>query len=127
MFAPMQRQRLLPAVVDAFCLAVFVVLGRESHDISSGITWYLTVLWPFLLGWFVAAIAVRVYTAWPERWTLLAATWVGGVAVALVLRAVITQRDTPVAFIIVAYVFIGLVTFGWRLAVRGLVLLRGRA
>jgi chromate transport protein ChrA len=123
----MQRQRLLPAAVDAVCLAVFVVLGRESHDISSGISWYLTVLWPFLLGWFIAALAVRVYTSWPERWTLLAATWVGGIAIALVLRAVVTQRDTPVAFIIVAYAFIGLVTFGWRLAVRGLILLRGRA
>ena len=123
----MQRQRLLPAVVDALCLAVFVVLGRESHDIASGISWYITVLWPFLLGWFVAALAIRVYATWPERWSLLAATWVGGIAIALVLRAVVTQRDTPIAFIIVAYAFIGLVTFGWRLALRGLVLLRRRA
>jgi DUF3054 family protein len=123
----MQRRTLLPAAIDALCLAVFVVLGRESHDINSGIAWYLTVLWPFLLGWFVAALAVRLYATWPERWTLLAATWVGGIAIALVLRAVVTQRTTPVAFIIVAYAFIGLATFGWRLVVRGVVLLRSRA
>jgi hypothetical protein len=123
----MQRRTVIPVVADALCLAVFVALGRESHDIDSGITWYLTVLWPFLLGWFVAAFAVRLYTAWPQHWTHLAATWAGGIAIALVLRAVLTHRDTPVAFIIVAYAFIGLATFGWRLAVRGLVLLRRRA
>jgi hypothetical protein len=122
-----QRRSVLPAAVDAVCLAVFVALGRESHDITSGITWYLTVLWPFLLGWFVAALAVRVYSSWPERWTVLAATWAGGIAIALVLRAVVTQRDTPLAFIIVAYAFIGLATFGWRLVARGVTLLRGRA
>jgi FlaA1/EpsC-like NDP-sugar epimerase len=123
----MHRRTVLPAAVDALCLAVFVVLGRESHDIASGIAWYLTVLWPFLVGWFVAALVLRTYASWPERWTLLAATWAGGIVIALVLRAVVTQRTTPVAFIIVAYAFIGLATFGWRLAVRALTLLRGRA
>lgn len=123
----MQRRTVIPVVVDALCLALFVALGRESHDIDFGIIWYLTVLWPFLLGWFVAAFAVRMYTSWPQHWTLLAATWAGGIAIALVLRAVLTHRDTPVAFIIVAYAFIGLLTFGWRLVARGLVLLRNRA
>ena len=123
----MHRRTVLPAAVDALCLAVFVVLGRESHDLAGGIAWYLTVLWPFLAGWFVAALALRTYAAWPQRWTLLAATWAGGIVIALVLRAVVTQRTTPVAFIIVAYAFIGLATFGWRLAVRALTLLRGRA
>ena len=107
-------------------LAVFVLLGRASHDIDSGIAWYLTVLWPFLVGWFVAALAFRTYRSWPERWTSLAATWACGVGAALLLRALITQRSTPLAFIIVAYAFIGLATFGWRLAVRAVTLLRGR-
>jgi len=123
----MHRRTVLPAAVDALCLALFVVLGRESHDIDSGIGWYLTVLWPFLFGWFAAALAIRAYASWPTRWTLLAATWAGGIAIALVLRAVATQRSTPVAFIIVAFAFIGLLTFGWRLAIRGLVLVRRRA
>jgi Protein of unknown function (DUF3054) len=123
----MQRRSVIPAVIDALCLALFVALGRESHDIDSGISWYLTVLWPFLLGWFAAALAVRVYASSPQRWILLAATWAGGIAIALVLRAVVTHRDTPIAFIIVAYAFIGLATFGWRLVVRGLMHVRRRA
>jgi hypothetical protein len=124
----MQPRTVLPvAAADAACLAVFVLLGRESHELSSGITWYLTVLWPFLLGWFAAAAAVRLYVSWPNRWMAVAATWVAGTAIALVLRSLITQRPTPLAFIIVAYAFIGLTVFGWRLAVRGLELLRSRA
>lgn len=123
----MQPRTVLPvAAGDAACLAVFVLLGRASHDLSSGITWYLTVLWPFLLGWFAAAAAVRLYTSWPNRWMAVAATWVAGTAIALVLRSLITGRASPLAFIIVAYAFIGLTVFGWRLAVRGLEVLRNR-
>jgi Protein of unknown function (DUF3054) len=44
----------------------------------------------------------------------LAATEVVGVAIAVVLRSTITHRDTPIAFIIVAYGFIALSTIGWR-------------
>jgi hypothetical protein len=113
--------------VDAVCLAVFVVLGRESHDINSGIVWYLTVVWPFLFGWFAAAAALCLYTSWPQRWTALAATWAIGIALALVVRAVITGRATPVAFVIVAFGFIGLTVFGWRLALLGVTFLRNRA
>jgi len=123
----MQPRTVLPvAAGDAACLAIFVLLGRESHELNSGITWYLAVLWPFLLGWFAAAAALRLYSSWPNRWMALAATWVAGTAIALVLRSLITQRATPLAFIIVAYAFIGLTVLGWRLALRGVELLRHR-
>jgi len=123
-----QPRTVLPvAAADAGCLAVFVLLGRESHDLGSGITWYLTVLWPFLLGWFAAAGAARLYASWPNRWTVLAATWVAGTAIALVLRSLITGRASPLAFVVVAYGFIGLTVFGWRLAILGLQLLRNGA
>ena len=123
----MQPRTVLPvAAADAACLAVFVLLGRASHDLSTGVSWYLTVLWPFLLGWFGAAAACRLYASWPSRAIPLATTWIAGTALALMLRALITQRATPVAFIIVAYAFIGLAVFGWRLAVRGVQLLRHR-
>ena len=118
--------RALAAGIDVVCLAVFVALGRASHDISSGIGWYLTVLWPFLIGWFGAALALRLYRSPLDRWVILACTWVGGCAIALVLRAAVTGRGTPIAFIIVAYIFIGATTFGWRLLVHGLARVRTR-
>lgn len=101
-------------VFDLLCLAVFVALGRESHGIGRGAGWYFTVLWPFALGWFAVAIAVGLYTRANRPWQRLSVTWVLGVALALVLRAVFTHRGSFSTFAIVAYVFIGLATFGWR-------------
>jgi hypothetical protein len=118
--------RALAAGVDLVCLGLFVALGRESHDISSGIAWYLTVVWPFVVGWFVVAVALRLYRSPLDQWVILACTWIAGCAIALGLRAVVTHRNTPIAFIIVTYIFIGLATFGWRLLVLGLVRVRGR-
>ncbi len=118
--------RALAVGVDAVCLALFVALGRASHDISSGIAWYLTVLWPFLVGWFVVALALQLYGAPLYRWVILACTWVAGSAIGLALRAGITHRNTPIAFIVVTFIFIGLTTFGWRLFVHGLGWVRSR-
>jgi hypothetical protein len=118
--------RVLAAGVDAVCLALFVALGRASHDISSGIAWYLTVLWPFLVGWFVVALALQLYRSPLDRWVILGCTWVAGCAIALGLRAAVTHRNTPIAFIIVTYIFIGLTTFGWRLFMYGLAWVRSR-
>jgi hypothetical protein len=118
--------RALAVCVDALCLGIFVALGRVSHDISSGIAWYFTVLWPFLVGWFVAALAFGVYKSPLDRWVMLACTWVVGCAIALGLRDAVTHRNTPIAFIIVTYIFIGLTTFGWRLFMYGLAWVRSR-
>jgi hypothetical protein len=118
--------RALAVGVDTVCLALFVALGRASHDISSGIDWYVTVLWPFLVGWFVVALALQLYRAPLDRWVVLAFTWVAGGVIGLALRAGVTHRSTPIAFIIVAFIFIGLTTFGWRLFVHGLSWVRTR-
>jgi hypothetical protein len=118
--------RVLAAGVDLVCLMLFVGLGRASHDITSGFAWYFTVLWPFVVGWFVAALAFQVYRSPLDRWVMLACTWVAGCAIALGLRATVTHRPTPIAFIIVTYIFIGLTTFGWRLFIHGLAWVRTR-
>ena len=57
---------------------------------------------------------------------MLAYTWLAGCAVALVLRAAITHRTTPIAFIVVTYAFIGLATFGWRVVITGVTWVRSR-
>ena len=119
--------RALAIGVDAVCLALFVALGRASHDISSGIAWYLTVLWPFLVGWFAVAAALSAVPV-AARSLGDARLHLGGwdARSRLVLRAAVTQRSTPIAFIIVTYIFIGVTTFGWRLFVHGLGWVRSR-
>lgn len=102
------------ALTDLLCLAVFVLAGRQSHDIDSGISWYVTVLWPIVVGWFAVALASRLYTAPAGVAPRLAVTIVLGTALGLVLRAAVTQRSTPPAFVAVAFLFIAVTTAGWR-------------
>lgn len=113
-------------VLDALCLMVFVVAGRQSHDLQGGPSWFFIVVWPLLVGWFVTALAARLYTRPDRAWLRLAATVVVGVAIALLLRATVTHRDTPVAFVVVAYLFITALTAGWRLVVLGIAAARRR-
>jgi|SRR5450759_739379 uncharacterized membrane protein len=101
--------------LDALCLVVFVLAGRQSHGLDSGAGWVLAVLWPVVLGWFVMAILVRLYTATSRPVLRLATTIAVGVALGLVLRIAVTHRDTPVAFVLVSFGFITLTTVGWRL------------
>ena len=104
-------------IADAVCIAVFVLAGRQSHDITAGVAWFFVVAWPFAIGWFALALATHLYTSGDTGWTRLATTWVVGVAAALVLRAFVTHRDVPIAFVVVAFAFLGATTAGWRLVV----------
>jgi len=104
---------------DAVCLALFVLLGRESHGLHAGAWWFFEVVWPFLAGWFAVALLTRVYTRRSRPWVRLAVTWAAGVGLGLLLRVALTDRTVVGAFPIVVYVFTGLFTFGWRAVVVG--------
>ena len=122
------RGRLTAAapVIDAACLCAFVLLGRESHGIDEGGGWFFIVVWPFVAGWFGAALALSVYTARRHAWMRVLAAAVIGTAIALVLRVTVTHRDVPPAFVIVAIAFVTLATLGWRVVAVALVRRRSR-
>lgn len=111
---------LLPPILDAVALIVFVAAGRESHGLDQGAGWFLGVLWPFAAGWFAVAAAVLLYTRRTHPALRLAVAIVAGVGAGLLLRAGVTHRATPTAFVLVAYAFITLLTVGWRLVALGL-------
>ena len=121
------RQRLAP-VLDAVAMVVFVAIGRDQHSLeSTGLTWYLTVLWPLALGWAVGAIATRLYTRADRPWVRLIATIAIGVFLDAILRAAFTDRPWFSVFTVVAFCFLSLVTFGWRLVWVSVARLRGTA
>lgn len=124
--APLRLPVAVAPLLDALCLIVFVAAGRQSHDLQGGAPWFLVVVWPLLAGWFVTALAAQLYVRGDRVWVRLAATVVVGVAIALLLRATVTHRDTPAAFVVVAYLFITALTVGWRLAVIGVQAARSR-
>jgi hypothetical protein len=110
-----RRSPLIAVALDALCLVVFVIAGRQSHGIDSGAGWFFAVLWPIAVGWFAVASLSGLYTQASRPGLRLAATLGLGVGAGLVVRIAVTHRDTPVAFVLVAYAFITLTTVGWRL------------
>jgi Protein of unknown function (DUF3054) len=107
------RPRVAP-IVDAACIVAFVLLGRGQHGIHQGVGWFVTVVWPFVVGWFGVALVTRLYTRHTGVWRALTVTWLGGIAVMVGLRGTFTDRPYVSTFTIIALVFLGLTTFGWR-------------
>jgi len=121
-----RRIRQFAPLIDAACLVAFVFAGRGNHGLDGGVGWFFTVSWPFGVGWFAVALAGGLYRSDTHRWWRLVATWAGGLTVGLFLRAVLTGREALSTFAIVVFVFVGLLTFGWRIVAWAAVRLRGR-
>jgi hypothetical protein len=111
--------RRVAVVLDAGALVLFVALGRANHHLHGSGGWFVTVLWPFVVGWFVAALVTGLYAARSAPWRRAAATCGLGVTFGLVLRAAVTGRSTPVVFGVVALTFISLLALGWRAVASG--------
>jgi hypothetical protein len=104
--------------LDGVCLVAFVVLGRGSHGLNGGSGWFLTVLWPFVLGWYAASFATGVYRVAGAAWRRVVANVALGVTAACLIRVAVTGRSTPVVFGVVAFTFLLLATLGWRAGAR---------
>jgi hypothetical protein len=125
--ASLWYRRLAP-VMDTLCIAVFILVGKDRHHYDhQGLDWFLTVFWPLAVGWLVGALVTRVYTR-DDRWYLrLLGTLAVAVGVGGVLRGAFTNRTSFSVFTVVAFVFLALTTFGWRVVWRGVGRVRGAA
>ena len=121
------RRPRVAAALDGACLVAFVVLGRGSHGLNGGSDWFLTVLWPFVVGWYAATFITGLYRGATHPWRRAVATVTLGVTLACVIRLVATNRSTPVVFGVVAFSFLLLTTVGWRVATRLVTRVRARA
>lgn len=113
------RPRVWAPVLDAVCLGAFVALGRSSHDLHGGVVWFVLVLWPFVVGWYAVALLTRLYRTGTAPLRRAFATAAVGVTAALVLRATLTTRSTPLVFGVIVFVFVTLFTVGWRAVAAG--------
>lgn len=109
------RLRTAAPVIDLVGLVLFVLIGGGRHDISDGVGWFLGVLWPLALGWFVVALATKLYTNPARPWSRLTVTWALGLTLALVVRGIVLGRQPVSTFALVLFAFVALETFGWRL------------
>ncbi len=73
------------AAWDAAALLVFVVVGVLTHGASVGA--FVRDVLCILGGWFAAALVLRLYVR--SGWWRLAATWLAGISIGVLVRAAI--------------------------------------
>jgi peptidoglycan/LPS O-acetylase OafA/YrhL len=105
------------ATIDAVAVAIFVVIGRASHDHGESPAGIVSTLWPFACGVAVGWLLVRLARRPPASIWSGVVVCVATVAVGMVLR-VVAGQGTAAAFIVVATAFLGAAMVGGRLAAR---------
>lgn len=121
---PMSSRAALLLLGDVVVLVLFAITGRRTHEEAAGLAAagaVLTTAAPFIVGWLVAALALGAWRfertatlASAVRWTLL--VWVIAAPLALVLRAVVIGRVSPLSFYVVASTVPLVMLLGWRVA-----------
>jgi hypothetical protein len=109
----MSRAALRAFLFDALCVLLMVVIGTRNHKTDTGISGILFVAAPFWIAMSLAHLAPllqRKNRKDPNTYMV----WGYTVVMGMVLRNVVFNRGTALAFIIVATVFLGATMLGWR-------------
>lgn len=113
---------------DLVVLMLFASIGRASHEEGLTVPGVVETAAPFVLGWFVAASFMGAYRdeamdAPKEALLTTARTWVVGIPLGLLFRAVYLRKGIPISFAIVALLTTLIMLILWR---AGVALLRRR-
>ena len=111
------RAVLWALVADIVGIIVFVSIGRRNHDEGVAPAGVIETAAPFVIAVLVGWLLGRAWKA-PFAVGTGVIIWVATVALGMVLRKLVFDEGTATAFVIVATVFTGAVSNGWRLAVR---------
>lgn len=105
--------RVLPFAVDIALVLVFAIIGRASHGEALSVSGIFGTFWPFavalVVGWVVVVLLGKHGTGVREATIVWLVTLVGGMG----LR-VTAGGGAPVAFLVVAALFLALFLGGWR-------------
>jgi hypothetical protein len=111
------RSRPAALVADLFAVAVFVLLGRRSHDEGSAVAGTVATAWPFVTGALVGEGVVALTRRRPDSLAAGAVVTAGTVVIGMGLRR-LAGGGTPVSFVVVATAFLALFVLGWRVGAR---------
>lgn len=117
----LKRRWYLP-LGDLFVLILFASIGRASHEEGLTVLGIVETAAPFVLGWFVATPFMGAYRdeaiEAPKRAVLLTArTWIVGIPLGLLFRAIYLRREIPVSFAIVTLLTTLVLLSLWRAGV----------
>lgn len=108
------RRAGVAVALDVVVVAIFTLIGRQTHDEAFSIGGWLGTALPFLLGLAVGwALVATLSRAWPTRLGTGITVWASTLVVGMLLRA-ISGQGTALSFIIVATIFLGATLIGWR-------------
>ena len=93
-----------------------MAIGRSVHDHGLSVAGIASTAWPFFSGGAAGWIAVRWTRRPGKSFGAGIEVCVATVVIGMVLR-VVSGQGTAVAFVAVAFGFLGLTMLGWRLAV----------
>ncbi len=108
---------------DLVAVLAFVVIGRGFHDDGLSVDGLVATGWPFVVGVVGGWVGIFVTRLRPVSYPAATMVLAKTVILGTVLRAVIQDDETPVSFVGVTTVVLGVLFFGWRAAAR---LLRAR-
>jgi hypothetical protein len=121
---PSAAARLSPVILgsvlaDLIAVALFVTVGRLSHDESLTVGGLVRTGWPFLVGLIGGYIGIAL-----TRWPVLSLR--GGAVIAvktcvigLVLRYGVARDGAPFSFVVVTFLVLTALIVGWRLVALG--------
>lgn len=101
-------------IIDAVLMVIFAIIGVSSHDGDLGLANVARVAIPFMLPYLLLALAIKpaklVHNIFPAGIAL----WILTVILGLVLRAVIFEDTSALAFILVTAGVLGVFLLGRR-------------
>lgn len=107
------KRWLIPFIVDAALIVVFVFIGTRNHNTDENTAGVLSTAAPFVIGlvcgWFASSGWKNPLA--PQTGIVV---WAGTVVIGMLLRHFAWDRGTAAAFIVVATVFNALTLIGWR-------------
>ncbi|MEO6881346.1 MAG: DUF3054 domain-containing protein [Mycobacteriaceae bacterium] len=107
------RTAALALLADVVAVAVFVLIGRRSHDETSALLGFLHTAWPFLAGLGVGWWSLRAWRRPTRLWPEAVIIWLITVVVGNLAR-VLSGQGTALSFVIVTLVVLAAFLLGWR-------------
>jgi hypothetical protein len=100
-------------VADGVAILVFAAIGRANHGEATGVHGVWHTAWPFLLGAGLGLAFTAYQRVSPTGLGAGVRVWVWTLVIGMVVRNAI-GGGTPIAFVIVAAIVLGVFLVGWR-------------
>jgi hypothetical protein len=105
-------------IVDAAIIVLFAVIGRDSHGWGADASETIRIATPFLMAYAAAVLATKAWSK-PLRLSTGLFLAVLTLTIGMLLRRIVYDDGTALAFVLVTATWLAGLMFGWRVAAHG--------